>query len=55
MKANILFVLATAAAIPFNAIAKDDHSNGHPPVSEETISQQRHNLAKNTEGKGFGP
>jgi hypothetical protein len=55
MKARTLIVLATATVMPFNVIAKDTHSSGHAPVSDQVIAQQRHNLAKNTEGKGFGP
>jgi hypothetical protein len=55
MKANTLFVLATSAVMPFNVIAKDIHSGVHASVSDQVIAQQRHNLAKNTEGKGFGP
>lgn len=55
MKASIFFVLTTATVIPFNVIAKDTHSSGHTPVSDQVIAQQRHSLSKNTEGKGFGP
>lgn len=55
MKASIFFVLTTATVIPFNVIAKDTHSSGHAPVSDQVIAQQRHSLSKNTEGKGFGP
>lgn len=55
MKAKMLFVLAIAATMPFNAIAKDTHSSSHGKVSNEVIAQQRHSLAKNTDGKGFGP
>lgn len=55
MKTKMLFVVVTAAAIPFNVIAKDAHSDGHDAVSDTVITQQRHNLAKNTGGKGFGP
>ncbi|MCP3664741.1 MAG: hypothetical protein GY696_19985 [Gammaproteobacteria bacterium] len=52
---KILFVLATATAIPFNVIAKDTHSGDHNPVLDDVIAKQRQNLEKNTEGKGFGP
>lgn len=55
MKANVLFLLATAAVMPFNVTAKDTHSIGHGQVSDQVIAEQRHNLAKNTEDKGFGP
>jgi len=55
MKAKILFILVTAAALSFNILAKDTHFSSHGAVSSEVISHQRANLAKNTEGKGFGP
>lgn len=55
MKAKMLFILVTAASLPFNVLAKDTHSGSHGAVSDEVISHQRGNLAKNTEGKGFGP
>ena len=49
MKATWVFLFAIATSISFNVIAKDNH------VSDQVIEQQRQNLAKNTEGKGFGP
>lgn len=52
MKARMLFALAAATAVHFNVLAKDSHSVSVP---EALIEQQRSNLAKNTEGKGFGP
>ena len=55
MEAKMLFVLATATAVSFNVLAKDSHSGNHGAVSDEVIAHQRANLAKNTEGKGFGP
>ncbi len=55
MKTKTFFILATATLFPFGAIAEDRHSSGHSPVSDKVIAQQRHNLAKATEGKGFGP
>ena len=55
MKANALFLLATAVIVTFNVTAKDTHSNSRDPMSEQVIDEQRQNLAKNTEGKGFGP
>jgi hypothetical protein len=55
MKTSTFFILATVTVVPFNVIAKDTHSGDHAPVSDQVIAQQRHNLAKNTEGKGFGP
>jgi hypothetical protein len=53
MKGKALLILAIA--LPFNATAKDTHPGGHGQVSDRVIAEQRHNLAKNTEGKGFGP
>ncbi len=55
MKVSSLFVLATVAVMPFNVIAKDSHSSGHAQVSDQVIAQQHHDLAKNTDDKGFGP
>jgi hypothetical protein len=57
MKTKIIFILAVAATVPFNVVAKDTHSHGHESesVSNEIIGQQRHNLETNTKGKGFGP
>lgn len=55
MKASMFVLLAATAAIPFNALAGDASSNGQNPVDDTVISEQRMKLAKNTEGKGFGP
>jgi hypothetical protein len=55
MKAKVLFLLATAVSIPFCATAREIFSSDHGQVSGQVIAQQRQNLAKNTEGKGFGP
>lgn len=55
MKEKILLVVAIAALMPFNAIAKDTHSYGHDLVSDDVITQQCLNLVKNISGKGFGP
>ena len=55
MKAKPLFVLAAVAMMPLNSIAKDMHADSHGPVANDVIEHQRHNLAKNTQGKGFGP
>ncbi len=55
MRIAIFYVLAALAAMPFSAIAKEAHSGGHGPVSDQVIAEQRQNLAKNTQGKGFGP
>lgn len=55
MNAKMLFLLATTVTVPFNVTAKDTHSSDHNQVSNQVIAEQRHNLAKNTEDKGFGP
>jgi len=55
MKASMFVLLAATAAVPFNALAGDASSNGQNPVDDTVISEQRMKLAKNTEGKGFGP
>ena len=55
MRVKVLVVLTVASIMPFNVIAKDTHSGDHAQVSDQVIAKQRHNLAKNTEGKGFGP
>lgn len=55
MKAKTLCVLTLAAAMPFNVLAKDAHSSNHAAVADKVIAEQRANLAKNTDGKGFGP
>lgn len=55
MKSKTLFLLATVAVTPVNVIAKDTHSSDHGQVSDQVITEQRHNLAKNTQGTGFGP
>ena len=55
MKVKLLFLLAATLTLPFNVTAKETHSSGHHQVSDEIIVEQRNNLAKHTEGKGFGP
>lgn len=55
MKPNVLLVLTIQAAMAFSAHAGDVSSGGGEAVADEIIAQQRANLAKNTEGKGFGP
>ncbi len=55
MKYNIFFLFAATAAMTFSVSAKDTHPKAHSQVSDDVISQQRHNLAKNTAQKGFGP
>jgi len=55
MKVNVPFLAAIAAVIPFNVTATASNSNRQDQVPDKVITEQRHNLAKNTEGKGFGP
>ncbi len=56
MTAKLLFVLATAALVPFNVVAKSTHANGHGAVSNDVVAEQRHSLAENTQGKrGWTP
>lgn len=55
MKMKSLHILAIAA-ISFNLQASEGHSSGHHGMaSDEEIASQRHHLAENTHGKGFGP
>ena len=54
MKATMLYVLATAAVMPFNVTADEAHSSGHGPVSDEVVAHQRHALAENTVGRVSG-
>lgn len=54
MKTKTIYLLSIAA-IAFIATAKDTHSSDHAQVSDEIVAEQRHNLAENTDGKGFGP
>lgn len=51
MKTNNIFIVSCLVAVPFNSIAKAPL----PPTSDKIISEQRQQLAKATDGKGFGP
>jgi len=55
MKEKIVYVLATLVLVPLNVLAKDMNSGIQNPVSDKVIKLQRTHLAKNTQGKGFGP
>lgn len=55
MKTNAISLLAAAVAMPFAVSAADTHSSHHDQVPDQVITDQQLNLAKNTEGKGFGP
>ncbi|WP_028864449.1 delta-class carbonic anhydrase [Psychromonas aquimarina] len=54
MKKQALIFCAAAALLPA-ANAADFHSGKDEQVSDKVAAQQRAELAKNTEGKGFGP
>ena len=55
MKFNaVLLLLATSLAIPLISSAKNTRSSDHGDASDQVVAEQR-NLAKNTQGKGFGP
>jgi len=53
MSKQNLLIPAAFLAFPFEAYAGHDHS--HSTVADTVVAEQRANLAKNTEGKGFGP
>jgi hypothetical protein len=54
MRAKVLFTLALSL-IPLSLITAHVSAADNQPVSDQVIAQQKSNLAKNTEGKGFGP
>ena len=51
MKNKVITMLATSMLLPVIATA----GSGHGAVSDKDIAKQREALAKNTNGKGFGP
>ncbi|MGD8483315.1 MAG: delta-class carbonic anhydrase [Thioalkalispiraceae bacterium] len=57
MKNSVLVLLATSLLLPVYASAESKHSegHGHKAVSDQVITRQHAMLAKNTQGKGFGP
>ncbi|MDG6777258.1 delta-class carbonic anhydrase [Thiomicrorhabdus sp. zzn3] len=52
---NVKLIAAISAALALQACATSHHKEAHGPVADEVIAEQRAALAKNTEGKGFGP
>jgi len=57
---NKNIIAALSAALLLQACASTSHHTAnhtahHGPVSDEVVAEQRAALAKNTEGKGFGP
>ena len=55
MKTSAYFGLVVLTAISYDVMAKDTPVSVHGPVSDQVVVTQRQNLAKNTDGKGFGP
>ena len=55
MKQNICTLFAIATLLPIYASAGNSNQNSHDQVSDQVIAKQRELLAKNTEGKEFGP
>jgi len=55
MKIKILSVIAAVSLLPACTITQEKHPSALGPVSDQVISHQRDMLAKNTNGKGFGP
>jgi hypothetical protein len=50
-----LIALTAMTCIPAYAGAEEKGHEAHAPVEDNVIAMQREALAKNTEGKGFGP
>jgi len=56
MKRKIVVMITTTTLLSaLAAVASDSREEGHGPVSDKVIAEQRAALAKNTKGKGFGP
>lgn len=57
MRKEVFILLATSALLPLHASAGSSHGHDdhHGQVSDSVIAKQRAALAKNTQGKGFGP
>ena len=55
MKKNLIIALVATTLLPIHASAKENSHNGHGPVADKVISEQRAMLATNTKGQGFGP
>jgi len=55
MKKNIVMLFATVSLLPLNVLAQATDQSSSLEVSNQTIAMQRDLLAKNTQGKGFGP
>lgn len=48
-------ITAISAVLALQACSTTHHKEAHGPVADEMVAEQRAMLAKNTEGKGFGP
>jgi len=55
MNTNILTFLITASVVSLYLNAKDIHSSTDAQIPDSVTAHQRGELAKNTQGKGFGP
>lgn len=55
MKVSVVAVLVSAFVFSSYLSAKEHAEGNQGPVSDRVIAEQRENLAKNTQGKGFGP
>ncbi|HEC18902.1 MAG TPA: hypothetical protein ENI97_06110 [Gammaproteobacteria bacterium] len=56
MKKRVIVLLAACTLLPVYANASEGHHDDHHgQVSDDVIAKQRAALAKNTQGKGFGP
>ncbi len=52
---NILLTLAMSTLLTASVYASEQGHGSHAMVSDKVIAEQREALAKNTQGKGFGP
>jgi len=56
MERKFLYVLVSSALLSVNSnAAESTHGHGSHAAADSVIKEQRHMLAKNTDGKGFGP
>jgi len=52
MKTSLIGALVASVTLP---VLAGEHHHNHQSVADSVIAEQRANLAKNTEAKGFGP
>lgn len=55
MKMKPIFLLVSVALLSTNVSAKSEPAPLNESVSEQIVAEQRQQLAKNTDGQGFGP